>query len=103
MTKKLITSTLLLLTLYCSAIFASPTINEFDRCKKLSVAMLEYCIKDESYNDNKSCWDRSRGSYEDCYRDVFKEHSRDSKLEKLRKREAIKKHREMLKNGKVAD
>lgn len=101
--KKFIHGVLLSLTLFGGAVIASPTISEFDQCKNISVAMLEYCIKGEPYNDNKSCWTRSQNSYEKCYRDVFKGHSRDIKLKRLKKREVIKKHSELIKNKKVAD
>lgn len=93
----------IMLTSLVNDVFSSPTINEFDRCKKLSVASLKYCIKVEPYNDNESCWVKSRAMYQKCYDDVFKGHSRDNTLEKMRKREAIKKHREMYKIQKLRD
>jgi len=82
---------------YVNNAFASPTKNEFNQCKKVSIASLKYCIKIEPYNDNESCWIKSRAIYNKCYDGVFMGHSRINSLEKMRKREAIKKHREMYK------
>ena len=66
---------------------ASPTVNEFTRCKGQAVAILEYCLK----NDGDNCWAESRAGYDSCRKGVIKSHTvhRDRALkEKLLKERA---------------
>ena len=53
-----------------ASINATPTSNEFIPCKKMAVAMLEYCLKD----DDGNCWSKSKAHYESCRKDVIQRH-----------------------------
>ena len=61
---------------------ASPTSNEFISCKKLAVATLEYCLKD----DDNNCWTKSKTSYNLCRKDVIKTHVPDYEKIKLERK-----------------
>ena len=67
-----------------SFIHASPTSNAFIPCKKLAVATLKYCLKD----DDDTCWTKSKANYNSCRKEVLQgyvsDHERVSEKKKLR-------------------
>lgn len=59
-----------------SAAIASPTDNEFDKCKSIAVAYIEKCLLIEPYYNNTHCWTESEQAYTSCYKKIIKSHSR---------------------------
>lgn len=61
------------LLLHGSFVHASPTANEFVRCDKIAVAVLDHCLGDKGMN----CWAGSKAAYEACREDVVRSHNPD--------------------------
>lgn len=51
-------------------LYASPTSDEFKKCKKLAVIYLQYCLD----NNDKDCWKNSEGNYKSCLKKVRRVH-----------------------------
>lgn len=64
---------ILIMLFFTTSIHASPTKNEFIPCKKLAVASLEHCLK----NDDQQCWAISKKRYASCRKDVIQSHISD--------------------------
>lgn len=64
--------------LFVTCTNASPTHNEFERCNKLAIAILEYCLKD----GDDDCWSKSKTGYQSCRKDVIQRHVKERKLVK---------------------
>jgi len=81
--------------LYGPSIQASPTSNEFVPCKKLAVARLEYCLKDDDLN----CWSKSKAGYNSCRKNVIKRHASDHERMKAEKKRMLEIERKKIKNS----
>ncbi len=97
MLKLKILTGLCLSSFFSLTINSSPTSNEFVPCKKLAVALLEMCLKD----DGNECWADSKKQYESCIKKVMRSHIADSNRTKAaikakQAREKQEKHKEQL-------
>jgi len=81
--------------LYGPSIQASPTSNEFSPCKKLAVARLQYCLKDDDHN----CWSKSKASYNSCRKNVIKRHAPDLERIMAEKKRMLEVERKKTKNN----
>ena len=80
--------------LYGTSIQASPTSNEFVPCKKLAVARLNHCLKE----DDNNCWSKSKASYNSCRKNVIKRHAPDHERIKAEKKRMFEIERKKMKN-----
>lgn len=89
--KTSISVSLFFLLFFCEISFASPTSYDFEECEKLGVAFLKDCFKRNPHKDYKACWENSKSFHAHCYRNIFKEYSRDDALRIERKKAAKEK------------
>jgi len=80
--------------LYGPSIQASPTANEFVPCKKLAVARLDHCLKE----DDNNCWSKSKASYHSCRKNVIKRHTPDLERIMAEKKRMLEIERKKTKN-----
>lgn len=77
--------------LLSKSVDASPTINEFEPCKRKAVAILKFCLN----SNDVECWSKSKTEYDSCRKLVVERHSNNYK-----KINAEKEYQEILKKNK---
>jgi len=79
---------LILNVLFCASLQASPTSADFEKCTKITTISIQYCLKKQLQNVNKSCDVDSKKAYLRCMERIRKRYDRS--YHKAEKEAAIK-------------
>ncbi len=88
----------LITTVICIHAYASPTSNEFEKCRKLAVTLLDYCIQENLTRPDATCWQKSQTEFKTCSKKVQLDHNRLQQDQKRPQQKSVKAQKEIKTN-----
>ncbi len=86
----------LCLSIVAAPVTSSTTEAAFQKCNKIAVAELEYCLIDHPLNQNSSCWRVSQDRFSHCVKGIIAQHNKGDRAERARRAKQIELQRERV-------